>query len=212
MLDHESSISNVDGKALYEACRSEQIAVQTAAYRALWDYLYRVVYHLVRNQPDGDDMAQDCAQKALVRIHQRISECQSPDAFRSWARRIASNLAIDELRQHKRRSALPESNLDMTVADELILAQESPEKTILAQLSEDELRSLLNQAPISERSRRVVIGRFLDDIDDEILAKTESELAKEKISPSHIQVTRAKNLAKLRAWQLIYHYLKPADE
>ena len=212
LIDYESHPSALEGRALYEACRSEQTTIQAAAYRTLWAYLYRIACHLVRNQPDADDLAQDCAQKALVRIHQRIIECQSPEAFRSWARRIASNLAIDELRRRNRMVSLPESSTDIRQMNDTTFAQGSPENTLLAQLNENELRGLLNRAPISERSRRVVVGRFLDDSADELLAQTESELAKEQVLSSHVQVTRAKNLAKLRAWEPLQLYLKPVDE
>jgi hypothetical protein len=44
----------------------------------------------------------------------------------------------------------------------------------------------------------VVVGRYFDEQPDEALARTESDLAGQTVLPSHIQVTRAKNLAKLR--------------
>ncbi len=67
----------------------------------------------------------------------------------------------------------------------------------------ENLRSLLEKAPISDRSRRVVIGRYLDDADDESLAQTESEIAQKDVLPSHIQVTRSKNITKLRKWDTL---------
>jgi len=54
----------------------------------------------------------------------------------------------------------------------------------------------------------VVIGRYLDDSDDETLARAESELAGSDVLPSHVQVTRAKNIAKLRQWPLLTQFLE----
>ena len=189
----------MDSATLYRDCRSKDTNTQFAAYNTLWSYLLPVAYQLVRSQPDADDVAQECTQRALVRIHQRLHECHEPAAFRSWARRMVSNLAIDELRRQKRLTALPDTDSNER-ASSTFAAQHSPDLSVLAEFVEEELRALIAHAPISDRSRRVVIGRFLDDLPDETLAQTESELNQSEILPSHVQVTRAKNLAKLRDW------------
>src|SRR5687768_1656418 len=91
-----------DSAALYHACHSPDPQVQAAAYTALWQYLYRVVLHLVGRQPDAESLAQDCAQMALIRIHGRRIKYHEPAAFRACSRRIAGHLAIDTLRQQRR--------------------------------------------------------------------------------------------------------------
>jgi len=201
MSDSTPPAAAMDSAELYHACRHGDAAAQEAAYRTLWRYLYSVAYQILRSQADPDALAQDCAQMALVRVHQRLIECQEPNAFKSWARRITSNLAIDELRRRK-RLADSAGNDDNGAVDALVAAAHTqPERTVLAQISESDLRALLDRAPISARSLRVVVGRFLDDVVDEVLAQTESQLAESDVLPSHIQVTRSKNLSKLRAWE-----------
>jgi hypothetical protein len=74
---------------------------------------------------------------------------------------------------------------------------------VLGTLTEAELRGLLERAPMSARSRRVVVGRYFDDVADERLAMAESELAGQPVLPSHVQVTRAKDIARLREWEPI---------
>ena len=174
---------------LYEACRR----ADPAGYEQLWVYLYRVALQLT-NDPA---LAQDCAQTALIRIYQQLADCREPAAFYLWSRRIVSHLTIDQLRRDKRLIAL----------DETTPAPLSTETTALNQLHHVALRQLLDQAPISERSRRVVVGRFLDDLPDEPLAERESQLAEQPILPSHIQVTRAKNIAKLRGYGPLRRFL-----
>lgn len=193
-----------DSAALYHACRSADLARQSQAYRTLWTYLYRVTYQLVHDQADADALAQDCTQRTLVRIHQRLIECREPNAFRTWARRIASNLTIDELRRRRRLTPLPDEENGATAPPYVVVA---PEQTVFATMQQDALRALLTQSPMSERSRRVVIGRYLDDSDDEALAQVESDLAGATVLPSHLQVTRAKNIAKLRQWEPLRAYL-----
>ncbi|MCL4862765.1 MAG: RNA polymerase sigma factor [Caldilineaceae bacterium] len=184
---------------LYDACRSAELTVQSTGYQALWRYLYPFVFHMVRQQPDADDLAQDCAQQALVRIHQRLLECYEPNAFRGWARRIAGNLTIDELRRRRRLVPLPDEEEGGQAAP-ASAPYPMPDATALANLADEEIRALLTQAPLSERSQRAILGRYFDDIPDEALAQVESDLAGAPVLPSHIQVTRAKNLAKLRNW------------
>lgn len=190
----------LESVALHTACGSPDTAVQTAGYHTLWHYLYRVAAAMTHSQPDGDALAQDYAQRALLRVHQQYARCDEPKAFRVWARRIACNLVIDELRRRQRLQPLPESGPVLTQPARL-------ESEVLGEITAVSLRQLLTQAPISDRSRRVVIGRYLDDANDETLALTESELSNSEVLPSHVQVTRAKNIAKLRQWPLLAQFL-----
>ena len=201
-----TSLLYEDSADLFAACGSSDTAVQAGAYRELWQYLYRVAFHVARGQADQEALAQDCAQRALIRIHQKRETCEEPKAFRSWSRRIASNLVIDELRRRQRMQPL--ENVSET---EQISASKQPsslEGRVLADLNLVQLRALLQNSPMSERSRRVVIGRYLDDVADEALATTESELAQQDVRPSHVQVTRSKNLSKLKKWDLLRDLLQ----
>ncbi|MFO7683580.1 MAG: sigma-70 family RNA polymerase sigma factor [Chloroflexota bacterium] len=196
-----------DSADLFYACGSPETAVQAAAYRELWQVLYHAALHVASQQPDQDALAQDCAQRALVRIHHQRQTCAEPKAFRTWSRRIVANLVIDELRRRQRLQPLestPETALNAASTQTAV----SLEGEVLENISLESLRRLLGQAPISDRSRRVVIGRYLDDVEDEILAITESEIAQNEIFPSHIQVTRSKNIAKLKKWDVLREVLQ----
>lgn len=200
---------NIDSADLYAACQSDDAAVQTDAYTTLWTYLYRIALHIVRDQPAPDALAQSCAQNALLTIHQRLDECREPAAFRSWCRRIVSNVAIDLLRKRKRLVPLEAASPDEdTVSD----PPPRPDTVVLEQMALDDLRRLLEKAPISERSFRVVVGRYLDNASEEELAETESDLAGREVLPSHIQVTRSKNIAKLRKWELLRDYFGEGEQ
>jgi RNA polymerase sigma-70 factor (ECF subfamily) len=189
-----------DSAELYAACASSKPSEQESAYQILWPYLYRIAWQVLYKQADAEALAQDCAQKALIRIHQKLEDCREPVAFRTWSRRIVSHLAIDELRRRKRlvvwedekvervMDESPEDNLENIVLDEMTLA---------------DVESLMNRAPVSERSRRVIIGRYIDGLPDEEIAQTETELAEQEVLPSHVQVTRSKNVSKLRKWPLL---------
>lgn len=184
-----------DSVAWYNACQH----ADPDAYSALFAYLSRVALHVVYDQPEAEALAQDCAQTALIRIHQRLDECREPAAFRAWARQIASHMAIDALRRRARLTFAPEDELDVVLSGAALAQPLLEEQTAVAAHLQD-LYAALQSAPISNRSRRVVIGRYLQELPDDGLAALESKLTGTAVLPSHIQVTRAKNIAKLRQW------------
>lgn len=196
----------VESAVLYAQCSGDDLVLQAVAYRTLWILLYRISRQLVRDQDDAEALAQDCAQDALVQVHTRLADCREPRAFRSWAKRIVTNLCIDELRKRTRRQVVDVQPEEMP-GDEGAGFSESPEVVIIDWESVSSIRQALRQAPISERSFRTVVGRYLDNVPDEELAKQESERSGQALLPSHLQVTRAKNLSKLRAWEHLSRYL-----
>lgn len=189
------SAAFTDSATWYNACQR----AEPDAYSALFVYLSRVALQVVYDQPEAEAMAQDCAQTALIRIHQRLGECREPAAFRVWARQIASHVAIDTLRRRARLTFAAEDDLDVVLSGAALAQPLLEEQTAVAAHLQD-LYAALQRAPISDRSRRVVVGRYLQELPDDVLAALESKRAGTAVLPSHIQVTRAKNIAKLRQW------------
>jgi RNA polymerase sigma factor (sigma-70 family) len=196
---------------LYRACGSAEPQVQASAYQALWQYLCRVALQIVYDQADRESLAQDCAQVALIRVHERLAECTEPAAFFAWARRIVANVAIDELRRQKRMAPLGDDDLGH---DDVLSSGPTTtiETSALERIDQSQLRAIIQRAPISARSARVVLGRYFDDLPDEVLAQTESRLAGQPVRPSHIQVTRTKDIARLRRWEPLRAFLKPPEQ
>ncbi len=192
MSDQTTRHTFADSAELYAACRSNDPLIQAAAYEMLCGYLYPVALQIVRDQPEAEALAKDCAQDALIRVHERLKECREPAAFRAWARTIVRNLTIDALRRTRREIYLDEDEWNRIPSND----PSEPGKKVI----EDELFALIRQAPISDRSCRVVLGKFLHDILDELLAQEESQRVGKSVLPSHVQVTRSKDLKKLRNW------------
>lgn len=193
---------------LYTACCSADQHIQSAGFEALALYLYRVALFLVHDQTEAAELAHDCTQNALIYIFQHLADCREPAAFRAWARRIVSNTTIDELRRRKRVVPLIDDDA------EAMTWHQAPsfEAEVLDNLSLNELGSLIEHAPISARSRRVVLGRYLADRSDVELARQESELAGQEVLVSHVQVTRAKDIGKLRQYPPLRGLLEAAGE
>jgi RNA polymerase sigma factor (sigma-70 family) len=184
----------MSSEALYAACGLQGSDAQIDAFEQLSRYLYRIADAMLRGRPGGSEQAADCMQLALLKIHRNLDRCHEPTAFRHWAASIVRRTVIDAIRQ----SAVVQ--IEPLPADDHGL----PEAAIMQpSIGPNELgaflRRTIDAAPLSDRSRRVVIGRFFEERDDAELARAERTFEHQPVLPSHIQVTRAKNLAKLRA-------------
>lgn len=181
-------------RQLYEACRNGSQHSQTEAYSLLWQQLYRIAWAMLREHSDGEALASDCTQTALIKINQRLTSCQNPDSFRAWSNQVLRRAVIDELRrpEHARKLSLPD---DHDEAANWLIAPSELSHT-------DDLRSylyeIIQNGPLSARSRRVVLGRYFEEKNDEQLSASETAQSQQPVQPSHIQVTRAKDLAALR--------------
>ena len=95
--------------ALVEAVR----AGDATAYRGLVEKyqtrVYHVVYGMVRNQED----AQELTQESFVKAYRNLHAFREDSRFYTWLYRIAMNLAIDFTR---RRARAPVAGLDEDVA------------------------------------------------------------------------------------------------
>lgn len=183
----------VDSLTLYAACHQAGTDAQVDAFNILSAHLYRIAYAMLWGRTEGAAMAQDCVQLALIKIHRNLAQCRTPISFREWAAQVLRRVVLDELRrpEHRRTIALPddEEHVPWMASQELLVGQ--PDLLAI-------LREVIDHGPLSERSRRVVAGRYFEEQPDEVLAQTESTLAGQAVLPSHIQVTRAKNLSALR--------------
>lgn len=193
----------VDDRTLYFACQQDGTDTQVEAFKLLWSYLYRIAYAMLRTQRDAASLASDCTQKSLIKIHRSLDQCRNPVVFREWAAQVVRRVVIDELRrpEYRRQTAI---GLDDEHAPWLATTQQLNDETDLRAL----LHDLIRHGPLSERSQRVVIGRYFEEQTDELLARAETERAGQTVLPSHIQVTRAKNLAALRRDQALLERLR----
>ena len=62
---------------------------------------FRVAYGILRHREDAEDVAQE----AFVRAHRSIAQLRDPQRFRAWLVRMTWRLAIDRLRNNRRRAA-----------------------------------------------------------------------------------------------------------
>lgn len=66
-------------------------------YSIYGERIFRYTYRMLGNRSD----AEDATAETFLRVLRRSAELRADGAFRTWIFRIARNLCIDKLRQHK---------------------------------------------------------------------------------------------------------------
>jgi len=92
----------VDDQALVERFRGGE----GAAFDALVRRYQRPIYWLALRYVGNDADAKDVAQRALVQAFTRVAELRNRQSFRAWVYRIASNLALNVVRDRKPQAPL----------------------------------------------------------------------------------------------------------
>jgi DNA-directed RNA polymerase specialized sigma24 family protein len=87
--------------ALLEACRGGDRLAMERLLRLVSPDFYRIIYSMVRDHDDTDEVVQE----ALLRLFRHIDQLKDPRRFASWAMRIAVN-QVQTFRMKKSRQRL----------------------------------------------------------------------------------------------------------
>ena len=139
-------------------------SLQEQQNRFISDNLRRVfllIYRIVGNVAD----AQDLAQEAFIKALQRQDQLKDLEKATHWLSRIATNTAIDFLRRHGKVNFC---EID-TLLEPLTEASDSPEQAVLRSEHRTYLESGL--ACLTERERSALILRDVEGLPAEEVAK-----------------------------------------
>src|SRR5947209_17497768 len=62
--------------------------------------IFQIAYGVLRNSSDAEEVAQE----ACLRAYRNFAALRDPEKFRAWVSRIAFRLALNRIRQHRRRA------------------------------------------------------------------------------------------------------------
>lgn len=101
--DRSSAASPQDGGAWEKACVERAQAGDAAAFGELTHHyagrVYAILYRLVRNREEAEDLAQD----AFLRAYRFVNRCDASRPFRNWMFTVATNVGLNGLRSRRRR-------------------------------------------------------------------------------------------------------------
>jgi RNA polymerase sigma-70 factor (ECF subfamily) len=164
-------------------------------YRSpITNYLYRFL--------NDYEEAVDLAQETFVRVYFAIDRYHTGFAFSTYIYRIATNLAISEIRRRKRRRLLSLTGLFQTEDDQQTEFQPPDEKPLAdAQLLDDEQSKMIGKAiaALPEKYRAPVILRDIDGRTYEEIA----EIMQLGLGTTKSRISRGRGLLK----EKLQHYL-----
>ena len=124
--------------------------------------VFLLIYRIVGNVPD----AQDLTQEAFIKALQRQDQLKDLDKAAHWLSRIATNTAIDFLRRTDRISFSELENLPEHVT---AAPGDSPEQMVLRSERSDRMAASL--AVLTERERMALMLRDVEDLPAEAVAE-----------------------------------------
>ncbi len=170
VLQSTVSFENLSDHELIEATKSgneDAFAEIVSRYRnPLTNYLYRFLYDY--------EEAVDLAQETFVRVYFAIERYHTEYAFSTYIYRIASNLAISEIRKRKRRKTLSLTGLFQFDDEESKEFQPEDKKPMPSEMVvENEKRKVIEKAisALPDKYRAALIlrdveGKTYDEVAD----------------------------------------------
>ena len=188
----QTPVGEMDDHALLEATRTgDEIAFQEIV-RRYRNLITNFVYRMLNDY----DRAVDLAQETFLRVFMNAERYQANYSFSTYIYRIASNLAISELRQRKRRRLVPIPTFtsDRDSGEVEIDLPDTRQTRADDSMIEDERRRAVGRAITSlpEKYRTVVIlrdieGKSYEEI-SEVLGLSDGTVKS--------RINRARNLLK----------------
>lgn len=133
--------------------------------------LYNVIFQLVKNREDAEDVLQETYIKMLRNIHNFRGE----SSIGTWLYRIATNTALEKIRKNRNVKTMQDFNdeefQEVTINNAFALEEFNPERTMLKDEFKDVMQSYLQELP--EKTRMIFVMRDQDGMSlEEIVAVT----------------------------------------
>jgi RNA polymerase sigma-70 factor (ECF subfamily) len=131
--------------------------------------IYALIYHLVGNREDAEDVTQT----AFLRAYRALGGFRGTAAFSSWMYRIAVNTALNHLKQRRHHVAIPLPETDGNDGSDPSARPPAVPRTPAKEVQLTELHHKLNEAlqALSEKHRTVVILHDIEGLPHEEIAR-----------------------------------------
>lgn len=126
------------------------------------DRLVNSLYHLIGNQAEAEDVAQE----AFVQAFLKLGSFRGQSQFYTWLFRIARNQAISRFRRSRKLASIDGGE---SGGEQMLLSQEAaPDRRLLE--GETVAQVQLALARLSEEHRAILILRELEELDYDAIA------------------------------------------
>jgi RNA polymerase sigma factor (sigma-70 family) len=192
---------------LHDVSRLDGTPVQRRAFEELWCYLFPFALYKVRDE----GQAQECTQRALVKVWEKGHQCEDPSGFLGWAKMIL----VNEVRMSfRKKQPLTWTDLDDEEANGEIeerIVQNPPKAGGALRPVENELAAVELTARLQEELRRalrssaqraVIEGVYIEGLGYKAIAERLGT------TPSNIYTLKSRALDRLRRDRQFRHSLR----
>ncbi|MCX6139193.1 MAG: sigma-70 family RNA polymerase sigma factor [Ignavibacteriales bacterium] len=135
------------------------------AFNQLVSRYQEKVYWVVRRLLPDHDEADDVVQSVFIKMYSSLSSFKGDSSLFTWLYRIATNLALNEIRRKKLKRTFS--------IDDSVLQHADPEDLPSAQLEKKELTERIRTAMerLPEKQKKVFVLRYYEEMPYEQIAK-----------------------------------------
>lgn len=158
--------------------------------------IYHIAYHMLSNEQD----AEDAAQEAMLKAYRYLGSFKEESGFYTWIYRITHNICLDMLRKRKRSLAhetdLMKKDQDGQEAElQIVDAKPQPEEQLMSQQVQTEMQNAI--AELKENYRVVLVMRDIEGMSyDDIAAVLEISVGTVKSRLNRARENLRKIIAK----------------
>lgn len=161
------------------------------------DAVHGIIYRMVRNQQEAEDLTQE----AFIKAYNSINSFNEEYAFSTWLFKIATNNCIDFFRKRK----LKTQSMDQSIRykdDEIKQEYADPERTADKEILASEKTKLIRQAieQLPEKYRTAIILRHTEEKSYEEIA----ELLDLPLGTVKARIFRAREMLKKSLKDILY--------
>lgn len=124
------------------------------------DAVFSIVYRMVHNQQEAEDLTQE----AFIKAYNSISHFNEEYAFSTWLFKIATNNCIDFFRKRKLKTYSMDKSIkykDEEIQQEYADSEPTADKTLLAKEKSKTIRQAIDQLP--GKYRTAIVLRHHDE-------------------------------------------------
>lgn len=128
------------------------------AFRLLVEQHSRVIFRLAFRMTGNEQDAEDVVQETFLRAYKRISDYEARASFSTWLYRIASNYALDLIRNRRRHEERRErgSSEDRDILQTIPEASPGPDRLVYGGQVKDRVNAALDELTAQERTAFVL--------------------------------------------------------
>lgn len=161
-MDDHAHYNEISPKRLSEDILKQAQAGSETALTSLYNHYFERVYRFTYYRTSHKETAEDLTEEVFVKVFDKLKGLEQLAAFEGWLFQIARNKVIDYYRSKKQNVALEEVENTLEYETNIIdIVNLKTEQMVFIKLLKE----------LNPEQQQVIKLKFLEDIDNDIIAK-----------------------------------------